>query len=74
MATSLLINFVLYDPQGTTHLIITVQDVNDNVPILSDGLYEGTVLEEQTIGTTVLVVRPTINLLLILIRAAAIDC
>ena len=49
------INFIL-PKQDSTHLVITVIDANDNIPIFLDNEYYGTVREELPSGSTVTVV------------------
>ena len=45
--------------QDSTHLVITVVDVNDDIPVFLDNEYYGTVREELPSGSTVTVVRDT---------------
>lgn len=49
------INFIP-PKQDSTHLVITVIDADDNIPIFLDNEYYGTVREELPSGSTVTVV------------------
>ncbi|KAM6953611.1 protocadherin alpha-3-like isoform 6-T6 [Aplochiton taeniatus] len=44
---------------GTSHIIINVLDINDNVPVFASTLYKTKVLENVQIGTTLLTLNAT---------------
>ena len=55
MVINITITVILY-LQNTTHVVITVIDLNDNFPYFLDAEYTGTIVEEEPGNTQVLVV------------------